>query len=63
MKTAVWIKLEDRAFALFFRPHSGALGSLSVPAPGNLPPKTKKKLMHARLAGGEDGRSWIRLMH
>ena len=42
MKTAVWIKLEDRAFALFSRPHSGALGSLSVPAPGNLPSKTKK---------------------
>ena len=35
MKTAtVWI--EDRVFALFFRPYHGAFGSSSVPAPGNL---------------------------
>ena len=57
MKTAVWIKLEDRAFALFFRPHSGALGSFSVPAPGNLPSKTKK----ANAREVSRGRGWAQL--
>ena len=54
MKTAVWIKLEDEAFALSFRPHRGAFDSSSIPAPGNLPSKTKKAnaLRLARRGGG-----------
>ena len=58
MKTALWIKLEDGAFALSFRPHRGALGSSSVPAPGNLPSKTKKKLMPGGRRMGAVGFDW-----
>ena len=36
---------EDRAFALFFRPHPGGFDSSRVPTPGNLPFKAKKMLM------------------
>ena len=54
MKTAVWIKLEDEAFALSFRPHRGAFDRSRVPAPGNLPFKTKKANARrlARVGGG-----------
>ena len=44
MKTAT-VGIEDRAFALFFRPHRVAFGSSNFPAPENLPSKTKKVLM------------------
>ena len=36
---------EDRAFALFFRPHPGGFDSSRVPTPGNLPFKAKKKCL------------------
>ena len=36
---------EDRAFALFFRPHPGGSVSSRDPTAGNLPFKPKKMLM------------------
>ena len=47
----VAVLTEDRAFALFFRPHLGGLDSSRVPTPGNLPSKAKKMLM----PGGQPG--------
>ena len=41
----VSVLTEDRAFALFFRPHPGGFVSLGVPTPGNLPSKAKKKML------------------
>ena len=43
----VAVLTEDRAFALFFRPHPGGFDSLRVPSPGNLP-STAKKSAYAR---------------
>ena len=53
---------EDRAFALFLRPHPGGeFDSSRVPTPGNLPSKAKKMLMPGgqprrggSMAGGTD---------
>ena len=39
----VSVLTEDRAFALFFRPHPGGFDSSGVPTPGNLPSKAKQK--------------------
>ena len=39
----VAVLTENRAFALFFRPHPGGFDSSRVPTPGNLPSKAKKK--------------------
>ena len=38
----VAVLTEDRAFALFFRPHLGGFDSSRVPTPGNLPSKAEK---------------------
>ena len=43
----VAVLTEDRAFALFFRPHPGAFDSLRVPTPENLSCKAKKKRLGA----------------
>ena len=58
MKTTTML-IEDGAFALFFRPHRGAFGSLSFPTPENLPSDAKKLLMPVDLPGGH-GRTWNR---
>ena len=57
--------MEDRAFALFFRPHPGGFDSSRVPTPGNLQSKTKKMLTPEGQpgGGGRAGRSWNWLMH
>ena len=62
----VAVLTEDRAFALFFRPHHGGFDSSRVPTPRNLPSKAKKMLT----PGGQPGRggagaerSWTWLMH
>ena len=49
----VAVLLEDRAFALFFRLHTGEFDSSRVPTPGNLPSKAKKMLMPGGSAWGE----------
>ena len=44
---------EDRAFALFFRPHPGGeFDSSRVSTPGNLPSKAKKMLLPGSQPGG-----------
>ena len=48
----VSVLTEDRAFALFFRPHPGGFDSSRVPTPGNLPSKGKKKLIPGGQPGG-----------
>ena len=65
----VAVLTEDRAFAVFFRPHHGGFDSSRVPTPRNLPSKAKKMLT----PGGQPGRgegggggaecSWNWLMH
>ena len=62
----VAVLTEDRAFALFFRPHHRGFDSSRVPTPRNLPSKAKKMLT----PGGQPGRggagaerSWTWLMH
>jgi len=49
------------AFALFLRPYCGALGSLSAPAPGNLPSKKKNANAQglAQVRGGGMGAAGI----
>ena len=47
--------MEDRAFALFFRPHPGGFDSSRVPTPGNLQSKTKKMLTPEGQPGGGGG--------
>ena len=45
-----------RAFARFFRPHSGGFDSSRIPTPWNLPSKAKKKMLMPRgQTGGELG--------
>ena len=44
MKNVV-VLTEDGAFALFFRPHPRGFNSSRVPTPGNLPSKSKKKML------------------
>ena len=51
----VSVLTEDRAFALFFRPHPGGFDSLGVPTPGNLPSKAKKKNANDRGVMGAVG--------
>ena len=47
---------EDRAFALFFRPHPGGeFDNSRVPTPGNLPSKAKKMLLPGSQPGGGGG--------
>ena len=41
----VAVLTEDRALALFFRPHPGGFDSSRIPTPGNLPSKAKRMLM------------------
>ena len=53
---------EDRAFALFFRPHPEGFDSSRVLTPGNLPSKAKKILM-PRAQPGEGGGAGRRWMH
>ena len=48
----VSVLTEDRAFALFFRPHPGGFDSSRVPTPGNFPSKEKKKLIPGGQPGG-----------
>ena len=50
---------EDRAFALFFRPHPGGFDSSGVPTPGNLPSKAKKKANDRGSARGVMGAAGI----
>ena len=52
--------MEDRAFALFFRPHPGGFDSSRVPTPGNLQSKTKKMLTPEGQPGG-GGEGWAQL--
>ena len=57
----VAVLTEDRAFALFCRPHPGGFDSSRVPSPGNLPSKAKKMLMPGGQpggGGGAAGRRW-----
>ena len=52
----VEVLTEDRAFALFFRPHPGGFDSSRIPTPGNLPSKAKKMLTPGgQPGGGEEG--------
>ena len=51
----VAVLTEDRALALFFRPHPGGFDSSRIPTPGNLPSKAKKILMPG---GRGAGRRW-----
>ena len=53
----VAVLTEDRAFALFFRPHPGGFDSSRVPTSGNLPSKAKKMLM----PGGGGGWAQVEL--
>ena len=57
----VAVLTEDRAFALFFRPHPGGFDSSRVLTPGNLPSKAKKMLRPAAQPGGRGGagRRWM----
>ena len=51
---------EDRAFALFFRPHPGGeFDSSRVPIPGNLPSRAKNMLMPGGQPG--EGGGWAQL--
>ena len=59
----VTVFTEDRAFALFFRPHPGGFDSSTVSTPGNLPSKAKKMLMPRGQSGGGTGHSWNWRMH
>ena len=52
----VAVLMEDRAFALFFRPYPGGFESLIVPTPGNLPSKAKNANAGGHPRGA--GRSW-----
>ena len=53
---------EDRAFALFFRPHPGGFDSSRVPTPRNLPSKAKKcSCPGFSLWGGGGGRVRVRV--
>ena len=55
----VAVLTEDRALALFFRPHPGGFDSSRIPTPGNLPSKAKKNATARGSArGGWAGRSW-----
>ena len=47
-----------RAFARFFRPHSGGFYSSRVPTPWNLPSKAKKNANAQGSDRGGAGRSW-----
>ena len=47
----VAVLTEERAFALFFRPHAWGCDSTRVPTPGNLPSKEKKKVQMPRGGG------------
>ena len=47
----VAVLTEDRAFALFFRPHPEGFDISRVSIPGNLPSKPKKMLV----TGGQPG--------
>ena len=47
-----------RAFARFFRPHSGGFDSSRVPTPWNLPSKAKKNANTQGSDRGGAGRSW-----
>ena len=53
----VAVLMEDGAFALFFRPHSGAFEAQESPPPWNLPSKPKKMLM----PGSQPGGGWAQL--
>ena len=55
LKMALTGLKEDRAFALFFRPHPGAFDSSRVLTPGNLPSKAKKNANARGSAGGGGG--------
>ena len=48
----VAVLTEDRAFALFLRPHPAGFDSSRVPTPGNLPSKAKKCLSRGVSPGG-----------
>ena len=52
------IMTEDGAFALFFRPHPGKFDSSRVPTSGNLPSKTKKKMLMPGVSPGGGGGGW-----
>ena len=54
MKNAA-VLTEDRAFALFFRPHPGGFDSSRVPTPWNLPSKAKRVLLPGGQPGGGKG--------
>ena len=49
---------EDGAFVLFFRPHPGGFDSSRIPTPGNLPSKTKKKML---MPGGQPEGCWAQV--
>ena len=49
---------EDRAFALFFRPHPEGFDSSRVLTPGNLRSKAKK---NANARGSAGGRGWAQV--
>ena len=55
----VAVLTEDRAFALFFRPHPRRFDSSRVPTPGNLPSKAQKILMPGGQPGGVLGAGGI----
>ena len=55
MKNVV-VLMEDGAFALFFRPHSGGFDSSRVPNQGICYPRQKKMLMLGGQPGGGGGR-------
>ena len=59
----VAVLTEDRAFALFFRPHPGGSLSSRDPTAGNLPFKPKKCLCPGISPEGGTGRRWNWLMH
>ena len=51
----VTVLTEDRAFAIFFRPHLWGFERSRAPNPGNLPSKAKKKNAKARGSAGAGG--------
>ena len=61
LKMALAGLTEDRAFALFFRPHPEGFDSSRVLTPGNLRSKAKKMLMPGAQPGGRGGagRRWM----
>ena len=57
----VAVLTEDRAFAVFFRPHHGGFDSSRVPTPRNLPSKAKKMLTPGGQPGRGGGGGWVQL--